>query len=390
MANPATADALFDAADTNRDGRLDKSEFRNLLANGEVVTSSPYEPSSARVDTINRNNQYERYRYREPTTLTTDLTTEIAYKSSSTEATNRYIRSLGSSVYVDSHPQVIQRSTTERPITYEQRVFLRCLEPPPLPVERTTITEVRPEQPPLPPPVVIREHGSCATQPPPLILRERPPTPPTIVPGKRLTRMLPPIPLPPRSLIIERFPDCPEKPRDIIIERWLPYQTMESAGPPQIIPAPPAIEYPAPTHTVILYDAAESRVVRKLEKLGVTREDPQAYIARYGATLLDRETLLHQARNAGVVEDISCALLTPSTGVVTQGYPSTSRYIYGGPEYIPTTEYISPDIRRHSSSSAHGYGHSVVPGIGGEPRSRYVTDDADVVATTAKYNDGAS
>jgi hypothetical protein len=40
--------------------------------------------------------------------------------------------------------------------------------------------------------------------------------------------------------------------------------------------------------------------------LGVTPENPQAYIARYGAQLLDAQTLLQQARAAGVVEDIVC------------------------------------------------------------------------------------
>jgi hypothetical protein len=36
----------------------------------------------------------------------------------------------------------------------------------------------------------------------------------------------------------------------------------------------------------------------------VVRENPADYIARYGGTLLDSATLLHQAHNAGVHEDL--------------------------------------------------------------------------------------
>ncbi len=38
--------------------------------------------------------------------------------------------------------------------------------------------------------------------------------------------------------------------------------------------------------------------------MGVTAENPQAYVAKYGAVLLDAQTLVQQARAAGVVEDI--------------------------------------------------------------------------------------
>jgi hypothetical protein len=53
--------------------------------------------------------------------------------TSSSEETKRYLERFGANVYVDRNPQIIRRATTERPETYEQRVFLRCLQPPPLP-----------------------------------------------------------------------------------------------------------------------------------------------------------------------------------------------------------------------------------------------------------------
>ncbi len=45
-------------------------------------------------------------------------------------------------------------------------------------------------------------------------------------------------------------------------------------------------------------------MVRQFQRLGVTQENPQAYLTRYGASLLDSSTLVQQARAAGVVEDI--------------------------------------------------------------------------------------
>ncbi|CAM4834545.1 unnamed protein product, partial [Rotaria magnacalcarata] len=115
---------------------------------------------------------------------------------------------------------------------------------------------------------------------------------------------LPPVPLPPRSLVIERFP-ASETLQDIIIERWLPY------GPASerrtiVQPAPPAMKYPLPTHTIIIHDKAPARIVRKIEKAGVTQEDPEDYIRRYGSSLLDSAAVLERARQAGVIEDITC------------------------------------------------------------------------------------
>jgi hypothetical protein len=52
--------------------------------------------------------------------------------------------------------------------------------------------------------------------------------------------------------------------------------------------------------------------VRQFQRLGVTQESPAAYLQRYGASLLDAQTLLQQARAAGVVEDIVSYLILES------------------------------------------------------------------------------
>ncbi len=48
----------------------------------------------------------------------------------------------------------------------------------------------------------------------------------------------------------------------------------------------------------------QARVIRQFQRFAVTQEDPRAYIARYGTSLLDPAALVQQARTAGVVEDI--------------------------------------------------------------------------------------
>lgn len=90
---------------------------------------------------------------------------------------------------------------------------------------------------------------------------------------------------------------------DIVIERWLPYGS-SSERRTIVEPAPPPIKYPEPTHTIIIHDNVDARTNRKFENLGVTREDPDAYIHRHGGSLLDSASLVREARSAGVVEDI--------------------------------------------------------------------------------------
>ena len=68
--------------------------------------------------------------------------------------------------------------------------------------------------------------------------------------------------------------------------------------------AEPAKEYPKPRNVIIQYEAPQVRVVRQFQRLGVTPENPQAYVQRYGPTLFDTQALVQQARAAGVVEDI--------------------------------------------------------------------------------------
>lgn len=90
---------------------------------------------------------------------------------------------------------------------------------------------------------------------------------------------------------------------DIIIERWIPYGA-QAKRKTIVQRAEGAKDYPKPRNIIIIYEPIQVRVVRQFQRLGITQENPQVYIQRYGATLLDPQTLVQQARAAGVIEDI--------------------------------------------------------------------------------------
>jgi len=163
---------------------------------------------------------------------------------------------------------------------------------------------VRPAQPPPPPPLRIRQQAPPLPQPPPLILRERPPVPPVPLGTQTVVRRLPAVPVPPRSVVIERLPAAPARPRDIVIERWVPYGALAKRRV-VVQRAGAARAYAAPRNVIVQYDQPQVRVIRQFQRLGVTLENPHAYVQRYGVQLLDAHTLVQHARAAGVVEDIS-------------------------------------------------------------------------------------
>ncbi|CAF1566991.1 unnamed protein product, partial [Rotaria sordida] len=280
---------------------IDKSEFRKWVSNTEGLPSSSYVSSTSDYNLNDyTTSRFDRDEYKcsrqsasdytidkygsyGTTTIARELIDDTVIHTNSLEETNEYLERSGHNIYKDPNPQIIRRATTETPITCEQRVTVRYLQPPPVPeLGPLIIKEVRPAQPPPPRPLIIRQHTSLVSTPPPLILRERPPTPPKYTVGETVTRYLPEIPVPLRSVVIERLPPLREKPRDIIIERWLPYRSL-SQRRTIVERAPPAIIYPEPR---------------------VVQENPADYIARYGTSLVDSVTLVQLARNAGVTEDI--------------------------------------------------------------------------------------
>ncbi|CAF1324989.1 unnamed protein product [Rotaria magnacalcarata] len=410
MTTNDAVEEIFDEVDTNRDGRIDKDELRNWASKPDEVTTFSHESSACDISRDHNTTGWDdRYRSKVGSQSTLEFTTdkvnsydttitsrnfisEKVIRTSSADETNRYLATSVDHIYKDLNPKIIRRAATDRPVTYEQRVLVRYLQPPPLPPpEPLIIKEVRPEQPPPPPPLVIHEQSTHVSQAPPLILRERPPIPPPRCSSETSIRYLPPLPAPPRSVVIERYPAPPAKPRDIVIERWLPYGA-QSERRTIVQPAPPPIEYPKPSYTIVAYDNVQIRIVRKLEKLGVTQENPEAYVARYGNSLLDSATLVQEARNAGVVEDISTPLSSSSTithrrvntvgfdhsnEIINQDYSSSAGTTYEGHHRVTGGETIALGSRTYSSSSgSHLLGHSTSSGNITEIQGGYRVGDA--------------
>ncbi len=97
---------------------------------------------------------------------------------------------------------------------------------------------------------------------------------------------------------------------DIIIERGVPYGAQAKRKTiVQHAAAAAAQQYTSPRNIIIQYEIPQVRIVRQFQRLGVTQENPAAYLQRYGASLLDAQTLLQQARAAGVIEDIVSCLI---------------------------------------------------------------------------------
>ncbi|CAF3738046.1 unnamed protein product [Rotaria sp. Silwood1] len=316
MTNFDVAKALFAQVDTNRDGCIDQNEFRNWISNAEGLNSASYETSTNGLilhDNVTNcigGNEYS-FSSQNAFESTADINTsyglptasgelfgDTAIHTSSVHQPNQYLSQSAKNIYFDPDPQIVRRATTEGPIIYQQKILVRFLQPPAIPSPGPLIIkEVRPVQPPPPLPLIVRQRAQPLPPPSPLILRERPPIPPTIIASQTIIRRLPARPVPPRSVIIERIPPPPQKPRDIIIERWIPYGSQPKRRT-IVQRAPAAVPYPQPRNIVVVYEAAQAHIIRQFKKLRVIQENPQAYIARYGPSLLDSATLIQEARNA--------------------------------------------------------------------------------------------
>jgi len=52
------------------------------------------------------------------------------------------------------------------------------------------------------------------------------------------------------------------------------------------------------------YDKIEAKIIREFHRHGVTPENPAAYSARYGDSLLDTKDLLQRVEELGITEDL--------------------------------------------------------------------------------------
>ncbi|CAF2666007.1 unnamed protein product [Rotaria sp. Silwood2] len=326
-----TAAALFDEADTNRDGFLSQNEFRNFIVRHSTVgldtsnystdnnlaTGSGYVSSSSNYETSTIGDMG--YTGGELVSNAANINytdAGLIGSSSAFQSSNfQQYETDAQGNFKDSNPEIIRRPDPNGPRTYTQNVQVRFLKPPAVPPPGPLIIkEVRPPQPPAPAPLRIRQQAPPLPTPPPLVLREQPPPKPPIISSQTVVRNLAAIPVPPRSVVIERIPPSPAKPRDIIIERWIPYGPQPSRKTiVQRADAPNP--YPPPRNVIIEYEPPKVRVLRQFQRLGISPENPQEYIQRYGALLIDSHTLVQQARAAGIIEDISAPVVNDSIAV---------------------------------------------------------------------------
>ena len=363
MASPAPVnDDINRDMDKNRDGVIDS---RDMPGEQPIPDYHPYPDKSIRLPYIS--DDYDpKYPCADPypshgvPLISSDMAREPVIRTRNPEETQAYIDRTPN-ICKDPNPQIIRRAMNY-PVRHEQRIFLRCLQPPVQEPPPIIIKQVRPPQPPPLPPLIIREEGTVGNKQATIVLRERPPPPPQLQPERKIC-YLPPLPPPPRPVIIERMPNLPNRPADIIIERWLPYRF---AGERRKIvePAPPATsKYPSPCMQIICYQGSRACITRRFQHLGVIPANPADYVARYGSSLLDRVSLEQRARELGVVEDISC------NGRVSTTYPTVVGGSYDCDTYGPvvTRPYAPPttddcvEILRRPYSPGYNSGSAYYP-----------------------------
>ena len=159
----ANTDALFAEADTNNDGTLNENEFRNFLSRNSVTGSTGYRNSisaapygSAFYETsnyggdlayggTNYNGVSSDSAYRSSVSnMTTDSMSrnvsggissgDAVYRASIANTANfQQYETDAQGLFKDKNPQVIRKPAAEGPLTYQQNIQVRFLQPPAVP-----------------------------------------------------------------------------------------------------------------------------------------------------------------------------------------------------------------------------------------------------------------
>ena len=153
----------------------------------------------------------------------------------------------------DPEPELVRKQLSQKHnITQTQQVHVRYLRPetPPTPGPIIIRQEASVRASPAPP-LVLRQRPPASPRPPidPIVIREAPPTPPAPVPAKVIRvpgKRLPPAP---RKVILERLPPLPARPPAVLVERWLPYEPVKRRV---VFEKAEALPEPEPTKNVIV------------------------------------------------------------------------------------------------------------------------------------------
>ncbi|CAF3748870.1 unnamed protein product [Rotaria sp. Silwood1] len=189
------------------------------------------------------------------------------------------------------HPVPIERTVEEPALDQTAHIYIRCLQPPPLPPGTLTVVEKRPDPHPVPPNVTYDPRPPLPQKPPALYLRERPPRQPHIPPDDKCVYVLP-VPIPPTKSIHHRYMPAPPLPRDIFIDRWLPHKRSRPSNL-RVIPAPPFNPEPVQDE-IITHHYAPARVQHEIHKdTQLKPENPYTYEQQPTGTLLEKYELQH-------------------------------------------------------------------------------------------------
>lgn len=129
---------------------IDRNEFRSWITeNGSIQPSSSFESSRSLVNNniidqaglsgyeADSQNSFESSSGYNSTFATADRTSEqnsaATIQTNSIQQTNEYLSQTATNIFNDPNPQIVRRATTEGPVTYQQKILVRFLQPPPVP-----------------------------------------------------------------------------------------------------------------------------------------------------------------------------------------------------------------------------------------------------------------
>lgn len=132
-----TSEELFNEVDVNHDGSISKDEFREFIRRNSVISNSG-NFSLNNLTSITESDQYESSTFAEAANFET-----VNYSSANTDVsslatmvtstTTQQYETDAQGLFKDSNPQVIRKPATGGPLTYEQNIKIRFLQPPPVP-----------------------------------------------------------------------------------------------------------------------------------------------------------------------------------------------------------------------------------------------------------------
>ena len=128
---------------------IDKDEFRNWVSTNSGLTASSYE-SGTNAPGINIVGQTGLTEYDAGSSgaafessnginasytaaASSELAGGAAIQTISEQQTTAYLAQQATGVYNDPNPQIVRRAATEGPITYQQKILVRFLQPPAVP-----------------------------------------------------------------------------------------------------------------------------------------------------------------------------------------------------------------------------------------------------------------